>query len=656
MKDYIIATILCLATVGVLASCTAPELPVSSDDPSPAVSGDETDSSASLTAGNPTFDVVDGFVINNGVLVEYIGKDTELVLPEDVSTITSTSFSSCAEEITSLTLGDRIQKIAPLTFAGMTNLEEFHISPDNSLFTYENGVLLNHDRSLMIVIQGSNDDFLSNLHKVTAEIRRNRTDSTPKQFQFAHQNALITIDAVKTPYYRFLLNSIDFNGIHFEPTEELEVFLSDSITEIYQNEEMLIFAQPLPTHNNCTFLLADGMAIDISDPILGDHYYYYGLDRYGNMTYTCYSSKYIASKIYSDRPDDWLLWLHACAGYDEYHSETGFVRLVDGQVTYLPTAAYTVGEKLYPDGLFEEICKEIEERSSTGNKQSLTTYGYPYGCDTLEEIFAYNKEHYESITSPTGAVVEVAEGVFLDVDGTLILPEGTDDFDFSEIIQSVEAGDQICTEINQIIIGNTVLKTKMIPPDDPNSTDARLYIMSLTAMGHTVSFGHDQVSLPYHSIMFALDDCFVLVYSQDVNGPNDQICFVTEAGVTRFDAPVKTDGTDYNASCYDFYPENGQLCYTRTIFKYNQCQYVGQILEECVSRDELYRETGYVTFDGAQPVYHPTKIETVSDVYNLDEHYAQYLAFLQSVNSPISIPATLDEYLAQNALKYQRAY
>lgn len=654
MKDYIIATILCLATVGILASCTAPELPIQSDDPPPVASSDEIDGSTSLSAGNPSYDVVNGFLINDGVLVEYIGKETELVVPKEVLTITKTSFSTCAENITSLTLGDRVQEIHPLAFAGMTNLDEFYTSPENPLFTYTDGVLLSQDKSLMIVIQGSNDDFLAALHDVTSDIFFNRNDSTPKQFKFAHQNALITVDAVTTPHDRFLLNSIDFNGIHFEPKEPLEVFLYDSVTEIYQNQEMLIFAQPLPTHNNATFLLANGQALDITDPALGDHYYYYGLDRHGNMTYTCYPSKYATQKFY---PDDWLLWLSRCTGYTEYHSETGFVRLVDGQVAYLPTAAYTVNEMLYPDGLFADMCEEMELRAATSGDQNYSLAYLGYHGNTLEEIFAYNKENYESTFSPTGAVAELAEGVFLDVDGTLILPSTGNyadiaNLNLSSIIQSVEAGEQVCTEINQILMGSAVLKTKMIHPDDPSSTDARLHIMSLTANGQAVSFGHDQFILPYHCTMFSLDNCFVLM-----SGMNEvnQVCFAAEAGITLFDNPVKTDGTDYNASLFDFYMDNGQLCYTRTPSKYNSIQYVGALFEYCVSRDEFYRETGTVAFNNGQPVYHPTEILTISDVFDLDKEYANYVSYLNGAHAP-NIPEALDEFLAQNALKYQRAY
>ena len=677
MKKQIFIAVACLLFVGVLAACAAPEPSVETPEPTPTVSENPTVSDApavsnSPAPGNPTYTVVDGFLISDGILIEYIGKETNLVIPKEVLTITETSFSSCAKKITTLTLGDRVREIHPLAFAGMTNLEEFHTSPENPLFTYEDGVLYNRYRSMGILIQGGDNDFLSTLYQATSVNAHHYRSSDVKQLLFVYQNALFTIDVVNNPeyypdpnrtytmaQYLYLLTSIDFNGIHFEPTEQPAISLSGPQSGIYLHQDQLLFTQRLSDGATNTFLLVDGQAFDLSVPTSEDYCYFYGLDLYGNITYTCMPNKY----NFNDYTDKWYSSLTRCTGYNEYHSETGYVLLTGDQITYHPTEVYTVGERLYPDELFASICRQIEAKANLyGDQYNLVAYGYPADCTTLKEIFAYNKEHYESAQSPTGSVVEVTDGVFLDVDGTLIIPAvgnsvyDPNGFSLDQILQSVEAGEQICSEINQLIIGNAVLQTKMRHPSDPSSNDARLSFTSVTAFGHTANFNTYTPTLPYNSKAFEVNDCFVVAYKPGADGPYTHICLVTESGVTRFDAPVKTDGTDYNASCYDFYPENGRLCYTRTIAKSSGIQYIGQIFEKCVSRDEFHRETGYVTFDGAQPVYHPTKTETVSDVYDLDEYYAQYLAFLQSVNSPISLPATLDEYLAQNALKYQRAY
>lgn len=652
MKKKIFITMACLLFVGVLASCAAPEPSVETPEPTPAVSDVPTsdptpEASSSPAPGNPTYTVVDGFVIDDGVLIEYIGKETVLVMPKEVLTITKTSFSSCAETITSLTLGDRVREIHPLAFSGMTNLEEFHTSPENPLFTYEDGVLYDRFKTLAIMLKGSNENFLSLLYNSTFWNPGGYgfVPSDPELLLRVHQNAIFTIRVEEDPdpnySYCYFLQSIDFNDIHFEPQEQTELFLRNTPSAYCYHPDALLFAQRLGDYSVDTFLLTDGQTLDLSVSTEEEYCYFYDMDPYGTVTYTCIPNKY---NVIEYSPT-WPSILAQCTGYNEFYSETGYVHIEDGQIVYYPTEVQTVGEALRPDSLFTDILNELKGRGNV----PLSGYGYPADCTTLKEIFAYNKEHYASAQPPHNSISKIAEDVYLDVDGTLTAPSLSalfeESFHLHDFICSVAAGDQICSKINQIIAGDVVLQTTL--HHTANYNDTRVYIHSLTAWGQTMYFGQTQLSL--NSAYFVVaDNCLALLSG---GAYIDNIWLINEHDITHLDNPVRSDGADYTASWYQFHSENGQLYYSRIPSKYNSIQYVGAIFKYCVSRDEFYQEIGIVTFNNGQPVYHPTETQTISDAFDLDRHYAEYLTYTQ-----VALPATLDEYLEQNALKYEQAY
>ena len=654
MKKQIFIAVACLLFVGVLAACAAPEPSVETPEPTPTVSENPTVSDApavsnSPAPGNPTYTVVDGFLISDGVLIEYIGNETNLVIPKEVLTITETSFSSCAKKITTLTLGDRVREIHPLAFAGMTNLEEFHTSPENPLFTYEDGVLYDRFKTLAIMLKGSNENFLSLLYNSTFwnPGGYGYVSSENELLLRVHHNAIFTIRVEEDPdpYYSYcyFLQSIDFNDIHFEPEEPTEIFLRNAPVVYCYHPDALLFTQRLMDYSVDTFLLTDGQTFNLSVSTEEDYCYFYEMDSYGTVTYTCIPSKY---NVIEYSPT-WPSILTQCTGYNEFYSEKGYVHIEDEQIVYRPTEVQTVGEALRPDSLFTDILNELEGRGNV----PLSGYGYPAGCTTLKEIFAYNKEHCESAQPPHNSISRIAEDVYLDVDGTLTVPSLNTLFEQSfhlhDFIRSVAAGDQICSEINQIIAGNVVLQTQTGLQHTVNYNDAQVYVLSLTAWGQTIYFGQTQLPLNSTHLVEA-DNCLVLLSG---GAYIDNIWLVNEHDITHLDNPVRSDGADYTASWYRFHSENGQLYYARIPSKYNSIQYVGALFKYCVSRDELYQEIGTVTFNNGQPIFHPTELQTISDAFDLDRHYAEYVAYTQT-----ALPATLDEYLAQNALKYQRAY
>ena len=71
---------------------------------------------------------VEDFMIEDGVLVEYRGEDTEVVIPPEVKSIGSLAFWS-QPRVERVVMGDGVTTIAPHAFAECRYLEEIVLSP-----------------------------------------------------------------------------------------------------------------------------------------------------------------------------------------------------------------------------------------------------------------------------------------------------------------------------------------------------------------------------------------------------------------------------------------------------------------------------------------------------------------------------------------------
>lgn len=591
MKDYIIATILCLATVGILASCTAPELPIQSDNPSPAVS-------AEPTPGAPATDV-------------------PIVSPDPDASPTP----------------------APGSDPGKTD----------KLVAID-GVLLADDGSVVIDIQRPLQDSWAIFFDVI-ECICNKESTLGDQFSLVFKNARLTIDVSETSGWpesglfplQCRISAVDFDDAHLE-LESKPLIISNEPWGFWQSDDMLIFRSGYtPIH-----LLVDGQIKDISNPssYTPDGYnfsiYSYEETDNGNITYTLQPRKYVFDQ-------EAVFDLQHCTGYNEPFREEGYVTWNGNDLVYTPTALYTVGEEWDLESKFSFLLSyaEAANTSITDRKIDITSFGAPYNyppCETLDELLAYNKEHYPSWQPTEGAIVEVSENVYVDVDGTVIIPAiGSDDGRmadqrFSSLYNNL-AGKLPCSEITKILVGGAVIELE-------NNRFAR----SVTALGHTLEFSGEDfpVAGNFKFQAFEAGGCFVL--SNNVNGHGVSYVF-TEKGTTEIQTPLDDGKDEGSSSVGRFYADGNNLCYIRFPRKFSGTQVVGQWMEQCVSREEFFSETGTITFDGNRLSAHPDETKRLCDVLDVDELFSQWR------NTANLDPAlTLDEFLSQNASKYQRAY
>lgn len=263
--------------------------------------------------------------------------------------------------------------------------------------------------------------------------------------------------------------------------------------------------------------------------------------------------------------------------------------------------------------------------------------------------------------SPDNLYYEMIEGVVVRKDGTAIILDaiGTDAGhnadarmdDVSDVMAkkgySARFDDPNRFEVGfeglkRMEVGNACIKTKGV--------DEGLAVESVTVFGRTVNFedGFLMVTGNRKFQAFEAQEGFVIA---SIGGGWGRTCLIFPEDCITVETPMKNAEDVYSCSVIRFYKEEGHICYERIPEKYDNIQAVGGILEYCVSKDELFRETGTIALDDGKIDYIPQKKETVSDAVDLEHEFALWCNTMRMNPSKI----TMDEYLQENSRIYSRA-
>ena len=144
----------CIALVAVIVPVTllfrreppAPPADVHTDAPftdthAPGTGAPDTDASGTDTPGTDTPGTVvpePEFVIENGVLWNYNGDDTDVVIPDDVIEVAGTAFEN-SPQVESVTLGKNTEYVAPETFLCLMALKNIYVPEENKSYKSVDG-------------------------------------------------------------------------------------------------------------------------------------------------------------------------------------------------------------------------------------------------------------------------------------------------------------------------------------------------------------------------------------------------------------------------------------------------------------------------------------------------------------------------------------
>ncbi len=100
-----------------------------------------------------------GFVVEDGVLLAYTGKDENVIIPDNVVCIADYAFreSGNAEIVKTVTLGKKVSTVETFAFDGCINLNTVSVSDENKSIQMDNGAVLSEDGKQLIYLNTTND-------------------------------------------------------------------------------------------------------------------------------------------------------------------------------------------------------------------------------------------------------------------------------------------------------------------------------------------------------------------------------------------------------------------------------------------------------------------------------------------------------------------
>ena len=172
----------------------------------------------------------------------------EIVIPDNIISVGDDAFSGCAS-LKSVYLGAGVEKIGKRAFEGCKNLQQFTLSPDNTTFTVDNGVLYSENGTVLYLFPNG---FAGEYHIPEGTLR---------------------IDA-RAAYQCHSITGLYFPGTVTEVGKEAFLFckavktlsLSDGLTTIYheafrglESLESLAIPQTVTLIENNAFSSCDGI-------------------------------------------------------------------------------------------------------------------------------------------------------------------------------------------------------------------------------------------------------------------------------------------------------------------------------------------------------------------------------------------------------------
>ncbi len=222
------------------------------------------------------------------------------------------------------------------------------------------------------------------------------------------------------------------------------------------------------------------------------------------------------------------------------------------------------------------------------------------------------------------------------------------DGSFGLIVENFKNGIYPCSfeELSKIEIGDAVIDVEVEKNEDFDGEIYYVgYVNSASVFGHTVTFDEYEIFISGGD---ALSD-FTAFVTDEVLVIGAPIYVITKSGVYTPAMTVKNTDEYNNWVCYHFYEKDGKLMYVRKPLKYDSIiqQVGGIVFEACVSKDELYREDGYVTIENGEFIYTSEKTITVEEHFDLEKEFEIWKEVIG-----LDPDMTMEELIEENSKKY----
>lgn len=328
------------------------------------------------------------YILDGTKLIGYIGNDTELTLPEEVTGIAADAFKDApsAAQITKLNLGANVTEIEVGAFTGMHSLCTFTVDAQNPQFyAYEDHTLVSLDGTLFFTeIDETGEAFEFLFEGIIEEVEAG--ERAPDGFtSYVLGPAKVDIEFElydeQSGEYRCFLSAVTAYGNEYILDTPLQMWWGNGSIQTIPGEGYFVVADLVDVKNDIlryVIFAEDGMQELEDSPIEipSDHalsfYKFFRVQEDTELHYKRTLRKYSAIHAL-------YMVLDFCVARDEFCEERGVVQYSGGKLSFQPENTFTISDKYDLVEVFK-WCKEngvFEEYS------------------TLDELLTANAEKYE---------------------------------------------------------------------------------------------------------------------------------------------------------------------------------------------------------------------------------------------------------------------
>lgn len=269
----------------------------------------------------------------------------------------------------------------------------------------------------------------------------------------------------------------------------------------------------------------------------------------------------------------------------------------------------------------------------------------------------------QAITENPFKVFRVVEQYQIDTDEKIIYASDEELWGDSEKLNPFEAINSVNAQIFCENGFRLIYRDAVLYFGKPSEQDLENYgfdsqycpLYRIEAFGYSVEIDNLRFPANQKCSLYAAADGRI-VFSRYFPGRTGDTFLFSEDGIWELHNAANTTAENYNESIYSFErSEDGQLrfrCSPRK-FIYTYLS-IGELLPCCVSRNELWRTSGSVTFDGAEPVFTVEEKIRVGEEFDEERLEAERAAYHQMISYTAEPEwESLDELFAYNAERYE---
>lgn len=283
------------------------------------------------------------YVIENGILKKYVGDDLNVIIPENVTKISSFAFEN-SSKVQTLELGSHVSDIEQLSFSPLSSLQKITVDPGNNIFEVIDDVLIKKDGTFVFAsIEANRGRNADEIMMDVFEIMKKNDFSLKSLEKIEIGKAVLYCDSVENEYHAYpYVKSIEVFGqiISFEK-ERLRLY-GNLKFQAFESDGCFALASVDNSGSGEAVIITEKDVVKIETPMNdSDREYNRSVitffEENGRLSY-----ERIPRKYYNIQAAGGVFG--KCVSADELYKETGYAEVKDGNMLYYPQSVLTVSQ------------------------------------------------------------------------------------------------------------------------------------------------------------------------------------------------------------------------------------------------------------------------------------------------------------------------